>query len=181
MLLALRSSKCRELRFPGMPERIWPHLPSLVGCVLALVLVTAFPAPGAEIQTDDFSIALPPEWVQPQPVQTVNGARLAFFRNPKDNTAVTITVVPNAAPAGEVARQVVAHMRAGGINAGDPVERDGVYRSSYTRDGNRGISYFCSNGSAFSVTTILGPGLDSGKRLLGRLRPAVPGLFPATY
>lgn len=158
--------------------KLCPHLSA---CVIVLALAVAFPAFGAEIRTDDFSIDLPPEWVQPQPVQTVNGAKLAFFRNQKDNTAVTLTVVPNAVSAGEVARQVVAHMRAGGINAGDPVEKDGVYQTSYTQDSERGISYFCSNGKAFSVTTILGPGLDSGKRLLRRLKPADPGLFPTVY
>lgn len=147
-----------------------------LACVLGLAL--AVPALAEEVKTDAFSIDLPAAWKQPQPVQSMNGATIAIFQNTKDKSAVTITVVANPMPAKDAAAQTITGMRKGGINATDPVEKDGIYETTYSQGQGKGVSYFASNGKVFTVTTILGPTLDTGKELLKGLKPADPALFP---
>lgn len=147
-----------------------------LACVLGLAL--AVPALAEEVKTDAFSIDLPAAWKQPQPVQSMNGATIAIFQNTKDKSAVTITVVANPMPAKDAAAQTITGMRKGGINATDPVEKDGIYETTYSQGQGKGVSYFASNGKVFTVTTILGPTLDTGKELLKGLKSADPALFP---
>ena len=148
----------------------------LFACVLGAAL--AVPALAQEVKSDTFSIDLPADWKQPQPVQNMNGSTMAIFQNTKDGSAVTITVVANPMAAKDVAAQTIAGMKAGGINASDPVEKDGVYETTYAQGPGTGVSYFASNGKVFAVTTILGPTINTGKELLKNLKPADPALFP---
>lgn len=148
----------------------------LFACILGAIL--AVPALAQEVKTDAFSIDLPAGWKQPQPVQSMNGSTIAIFQNARDGSAVTITVVANPMPAKDVAAQTVAGMKAGGINASDPVEKDGVYETTYAQGPGKGVSYFASNGKVFAVTTLLGPTTETGRELLKRLKPADPALFP---
>ena len=144
----------------------------------ALALALAVPASAADVKTKYFSLALPDDWTQPQPAQSANGALMAIFQNKKDGSAVTITVVSNAMSAKDVAQQTIANMKAGGMNPSEPVEKDGLYESTFTQGPGKGISYFGSNGKEFAVTTVIGASTEGGKALLKGLKPTDPKLFP---
>lgn len=148
-----------------------------VACVLGLTL--AVPALAQEVKTSAFSIDLPAAWKQPQPIQSMNGATVAIFQNAEDGSVVTITVVASPLAAKDVAAQTIASLKSGGINASDPVEKDGIYETTYNQAQGKGISYFASNGKMFTVTTILSPAtIDTGKALLKGLKPVDASLFP---
>ncbi len=144
----------------------------------ALALVLAVPAAAADVKTKYFSLALPDDWTQPQPPQSANGAMMAIFQNKKDGSAVTITVVSNGMSAKDAAQQTIANMKTGGMNPSDPVEKDGIYESTFTRGPGKGVSYFGSNGKEFAVTTVIGATTETGKTLLKGLKPTDPKLFP---
>ncbi|MBS6829856.1 MAG: hypothetical protein KH208_08310 [Desulfovibrio sp.] len=148
----------------------------VAAAVLAVALVA--PAQAAEVKTKYFSIDLPADWTQPQPVQEGNGALMALFVSGKDGSAVTITVVANGMSAKDAATQTVANMKNGGMSPSDPVEKNGLYESSFSQGQGKGMSWFGSNGKEFAVTTVLGSSLDSGKALLKGLKPVDAKLFP---
>ncbi len=146
----------------------------------AVVLAASLPVPAqaAEVKTKYFSIDLPADWTQPQPVQEAQGSLVALFANSKDGSAVTITVVANPMSAKDVAAQTVANMKSGGMSPSDPVEKDGLYETSFSQGPGKGMSWFGSNGKEFAVTTVLGSSLDSGRALLKGLKPVDASLFP---
>ena len=146
---------------------------SLLVATAVLAVALAAPAQAAEVKTKYFSIDLPADWTQPQPVQEGNGALMALFVSGKDGSAVTITVVAN-----DAATQTVANMKNGGMSPSDPVEKNGLYESSFSQGQGKGMSWFGSNGKEFAVTTVLGSSLDSGKALLKGLKPVDAKLFP---
>lgn len=148
----------------------------VAAAVLAVALVA--PAQAAEVKTKYFSIDLPADWTQPQPVQEGNGALMAIFQSKKDGSAVTVTVVANPMSAKDVATQTAANMKQGGVTVSDPVEKDGVYECTFSQGQGKGVSYFASNGKEFSVTTVLGPNTDTGTELLKKFKPADAKLFP---
>lgn len=151
---------------------------SKIFLTVALAVAFAVPAWAAEVKTQYFSLALPEGWTQPQPVQNANGTSLAIFQNKKDGSAVTITVVSNGMSAKDAATQTIANMKAGGLKATDPVEKNGIYESSFSQGQGKGVSYFGSNGKEFAVTTIIGPNTETGKALLKNLKPTDSKLFP---
>ncbi len=91
---------------------------------------------------------------------------------------MTITVVANPMSAKDVAAQTVANMKSGGMSPSDPVEKDGLYETSFSQGPGKGMSWFGSNGKEFAVTTVLGSSLDSGRALLKGLKPVDASLFP---
>ncbi len=143
-----------------------------------LVASLAAPAQAEEVKTKYFSIDLPADWVMPQPVQEAGGAQIAVFGNNKDGSAVTITVMVNPLSAKDAAEQTVANLRNGGMKPSDPVEKDGLYTSSFKQGPATGESWFGANGKEFAVTTIIGNSVDSGKALLKLLKPVDAKLFP---
>lgn len=151
---------------------------SLTLAAVALAASLAVPAQAAEVKTKYFSIDLPADWTQPQPVQEAQGSLVALFANSKDGSAVTITVVANPMSAKDVAAQTVANMKSGGMSPSDPVEKDGLYETSFSQGPGKGMSWFGSNGKEFAVTTVLGSSLDSGRALLKGLKPVDASLFP---
>lgn len=151
---------------------------SLTLAAVALAASLAVPAQAAEVKTKYFSIDLPADWIQPQPVQEAQGSLVALFANSKDGSAVTITVVANPMSAKDVAAQTVANMKSGGMSPSDPVEKDGLYETSFSQGPGKGMSWFGSNGKEFAVTTVLGSSLDSGRALLKGLKPVDASLFP---
>lgn len=151
---------------------------SLTLAAVALAASLAVPAQAAEVKTKYFSIDLPADWIQPQPVQEAQGSLVALFANSKDGSAVTITVVANPMSAKDAAAQTVANMKSGGMSPSDPVEKDGLYETSFSQGPGKGMSWFGSNGKEFAVTTVLGSSLDSGRALLKGLKPVDASLFP---
>lgn len=151
---------------------------SLTLAAVALAASLAVPAQAAEVKTKYFSIDLPADWTQPQPVQEAQGSLVALFANSKDGSAVTITVVTNSMSAKDAAAQTVANMKSGGMSPSDPVEKDGLYETSFSQGPGKGMSWFGSNGKEFAVTTVLGSSLDSGRALLKGLKPVDASLFP---
>lgn len=151
---------------------------SLTLAAVALAASLAVPAQAAEVKTKYFSIDLPADWTQPQPVQEAQGSLVALFANSKDGSAVTITVVANSMSAKDAAAQTVANMKSGGMSPSDPVEKDGLYETSFSQGPGKGMSWFGSNGKEFAVTTVLGSSLDSGRALLKGLKPVDASLFP---
>ncbi|WP_297829263.1 hypothetical protein [uncultured Desulfovibrio sp.] len=151
---------------------------SLTLAAVVLAASLAVPAQAAEVKTKYFSIDLPADWTQPQPVQEAQGSLVALFANSKDGSAVTITVVANPMSAKDVAAQTVANMKSGGMSPSDPVEKDGLYETSFSQGPGKGMSWFGSNGKEFAVTTVLGSSLDSGRALLKGLKPVDASLFP---
>lgn len=151
---------------------------SLILAAVALAASLAVPAQAAEVKTKYFSIDLPADWTQPQPVQEAQGSLVALFANSKDGSAVTITVVANSMSAKDAAAQTVANMKSGGMSPSDPVEKDGLYETSFSQGPGKGMSWFGSNGKEFAVTTVLGSSLDSGRALLKGLKPVDASLFP---
>lgn len=71
---------------------------SLLVAAAVLAVALAAPAQAAEVKTKYFSIDLPADWTQPQPVQEGNGALMALFVSGKDGSAVTIMWWPTACP-----------------------------------------------------------------------------------
>ena len=69
-------------------------------------------------------------------------------------------------------------MKNGGMSPSDPVEKNGLYESSFSQGAGKGMSWFGSNGKEFAVTTVLGSSLDSAKALLKGLKPVDAKLFP---
>ncbi len=151
---------------------------SVVFAAAILVAALASPAQAEEVKTKYFSIDLPANWVMPQPVQEGGGAQIAIFGNNSDGSAVTITVVGTDLSAKDAAEQTVGNMRSGGLKPSDPVEKNGMYTSSFKQGPATGESWFGSNGKEFAVTTIIGNSLDSGKALLKLLKPVDAKLFP---
>ncbi|WP_300908306.1 hypothetical protein [uncultured Desulfovibrio sp.] len=151
---------------------------SLTLAAVVLAASLAVPAQAAEVKTKYFSIDLPADWTQPQPVQEAQGSLVALFANSKDGSAVTITVVANSMSAKDAAAQTVANMKSGGMSPSDPVEKDGLYETSFSQGPGKGMSWFGSNGKEFAVTTVLGSSLDSGRALLKGLKPVDASLFP---
>ncbi len=151
---------------------------SLTLAAVVLAASLAVPAQAAEVKTKYFSIDLPADWTQPQPVQEAQGSLVALFANSKDGSAVTITVVANPMSAKDAAAQTVANMKSGGMSPSDPVEKDGLYETSFSQGPGKGMSWFGSNGKEFAVTTVLGSSLDSGRALLKGLKPVDASLFP---
>ncbi len=151
---------------------------SLALAAVVLAASLAAPAQAVEVKTKYFSIDLPADWTQPQPVQEAQGALMALFVNTKDGTAVTVTVVANSMSAKDAATQTVANMKSGGMSPSDPVEKDGLYVSSFSQGQGKGMSWFGSNGKEFAVTTVLGSSLDNGEALLKGLKPVDAKLFP---
>ncbi len=151
---------------------------SLTLAAVVLAASLAVPAQAAEVKTKYFSIDLPADWTQPQPVQEAQGSLVALFANSKDGSAVTITVVANPMSAKDVAAPTVANRKSGGMSPSDPVEKDGLYETSFSQGPGKGMSWFGSNGKEFAVTTVLGSSLDSGRALLKGLKPVDASLFP---
>ena len=106
---------------------------SLTLAAVVLAASLAVPAQAAEVKTKYFSIDLPADWTQPQPVQEAQGSLVALFANSKDGSAVTITVVANSMSAKDAAAQTVANMKSGGMSPSDPVEKDGLYETSFSQ------------------------------------------------
>ncbi len=144
-----------------------------------VTLALSVPAFAEQVTTKYFTLDLPEGWTQPQPAQEGDGALMAIFQSKKDGSAVTVTVLANPLPAKDVATQTVANMKQGGVNASDPVEKDGVYMSTFSQGQGKGVSYFASNGKEFSVTTVIGPNTDTGMELLKKIKPTDAKLFPA--
>ncbi len=155
---------------------------SLTLAAVVLAASLAVPAQAAEVKTKYFSIDLPADWTQPQPVQEAQGSLVALFANSKDGSAVTITDIEKQIKypmsAKDVAAQTVANMKSGGMSPSDPVEKDGLYETSFSQGPGKGMSWFGSNGKEFAVTTVLGSSLDSGRALLKGLKPVDASLFP---
>lgn len=143
-----------------------------------VTLAVAMPALAAEVSTKYFTLPLSDGWTQPQPAQEAQGTVMAVLQNQKDGTAITLTVVANPMAAKDVAAQTVANMKQGGLKASDPVEKDGIYETSFEQGPGKGVSYFGSNGKEFAVTTIIGATTDTGKELLKNLQPKDAKLFP---
>ena len=143
-----------------------------------VTLALSVPAFAEKVTTKYFTLDLPEGWTQPQPAQEGDGTLMAIFQSKKDGSAVTVTVLTNPMPAKDVAAQTVANMKQGGVNASDPVEKDGAYMSTFSQGQGKGVSYFASNGKEFSVTTVLGPNTDTGAELLKKFKPADAKLFP---
>lgn len=103
---------------------------------------------------------------------------MALFANAKDGSAVTITVVNNGMSAKDLAAQTVANMKKGGLSPSEPVEKDGLYVTTFTQGKGKGMAWFGANGKEFAVTMIVGSSLDNGKALLKGLKPVDAKLFP---
>lgn len=151
---------------------------SLFVAAVALTAALAAPAQAAEVKTKYFSLEMPADWTQPQPVQDADNAQMALFANAKDGSAVTITVVNNGMSAKDLAAQTVANMKKGGLSPSEPVEKDGLYVTTFTQGKGKGMAWFGANGKEFAVTMIVGSSLDNGKALLKGLKPVDAKLFP---
>lgn len=141
-----------------------------------LVLAQPIPVVAQEVSTKYFSITLPEGWSMPRPVAEMDGTVFVLFINQQDGSAVTITVTPGTLSAGEVAAQTVAALKTQqGVESSAPVEKDGLYMTSFTKSGIKGESWYGSNGREFAVTTIMS---DTGRTLLRELKPVDAALFP---
>ena len=144
---------------------------------LAFMLFVSMSAPvqAAEVKTSYFTLELPGDWIQPQATQEVNGMVSVVFANKKDGTAVSINVMPSSMSAAEISKETTSNMKKGGINVGDPVEKDGMSEVSFNQAGGVGMMWF---GKECAVTSIIGKTLDSGKELIKLVKPVDAKLFP---
>lgn len=155
---------------------------SLMSMALVSVLLCASLALAQEVKTEYFTLDLPSEWKQPQPVQKANGVLSLTIQSKKDGTAVNITVTPVSLPASELAAQTLANMKKGGFTVSEPKAVGDVYMGEFSKGPAKGISYFSSNGKKGSVISILGTTHETGKELLSKnFKPTDPKLFPSTF
>ncbi|MBQ9405810.1 MAG: hypothetical protein IJU37_03605 [Desulfovibrio sp.] len=143
---------------------------------LVLVLTMTGSALAQEITTPYFALSLPADWFMPKPVVEQDNVVFALFVNKKDSSVVTITVSPGTLSAREVAVMTTATLKnQQGIESSEPVEKDGLYMTTFSKSGIRGISWYGSNGSHYAVTTVMS---EQGPTLLRALKPVDSRLFP---
>lgn len=155
-------------------------LPALVW--LMGVVFCAGTALAEEIKTDFFTLTLADGWVQPQPVQSVNGATMVMVQNTTSGTVVTVTVTPAPLPAKDLASQTTANMTSAGFTVSEVRAAGDSCVAEFSQGQARGVSYFSSNGQKGSVVTIMGISTDSGREMLQKhFKAKDAALFPAAF
>lgn len=141
---------------------------------------------GTEVKTEFFEIKIPGGWMMPQAVRDMpNGAVAAVFALENRQVAVAITAMEAEMDAKTIAEQTAANMRKGGMDATEPVEKDGFYvvemQPKAKKDPNAvGMAIFGSNGKECTVTTITGTDVQKANELLGALKPLKGAKFPTS-
>lgn len=158
--------------------RILSGKAALASMLVMLMAVLAAPAQAAEVKNAYFTLELPDGWVQPQPAQEVNGSVVVVVAKQKSGTAVSISVMAAPMSAKDIATQTMANMKTGGMQVGEPKEKDGLYEATFSKGAAKGISWFGANGKVCAVTTVIGKSVDDAKVLLKGLKPVDAALFP---
>lgn len=148
---------------------------AVLACLISLAF--AVTARAEDVSCAYFTLSLPEGWVQVQPLQEENGAVVGAFYNTQDSSGVSIAIFPQALSPRDMAGQIAAGMRGDGLEAGEPVEKNGFYEVSFQDEQSKGIAFFGSSQRAFAMTTLFGSS-ETGKEFLKGLKPKVDGLFP---
>lgn len=160
-----------------MKKLLMPALACLMG-----IIFCAGAALAEEIKTDFFTLTLADGWVQPQPVQSANGATMVMVQNTTNGTVVTITVTPASLSARELASRTTANMTSAGFTVAGVRDAGDSCVADFSQGQVRGVSYFSSNGQRGSVVTIMGIGTDRGREMLQKhFKAGDDALFPASF
>lgn len=156
---------------------------AVCGSSLLTILLLAVAVCAQEVKTNYFTLDLPADWMPLDWMSFKAKPRSGHpaFINMKDKTSVSITTGPATVPIKDMATKAVNWWKKLGM---DNVVEKQVGEScvvEFTKGELRGVQYFTSNGEDFSMVSITGKTLDSGREFLQKqLKPVDPKLFPAS-
>lgn len=156
---------------------------AVCGGSLLTILLLAVAVCAQEVKTNHFTLGLPADWMPldwMSPKVKPRSGHAAFI-NMKDKTNVSIATGPATVPIKDMVTKAVNWWKKLGM---DNVAEKQVGEScvvEFTKGELRGVQYFTSNGENFSMVSIIGETLDTGKEFLQKqLKPVDPKLFPAS-
>ena len=156
---------------------------AVCGGSLLTILLLAVVVCAQEVKTSYFTLDLPADWMPldwMSPKVKPRSGHPAFI-NMKDKTSVSITAGPATVPIKDMVTKAVSWWKKLGM---DNITEKQVGEScvvEFTKGELRGVQYVTSNGEDFSMVSIIGKTLDTGKELLQkRFKPVDPKLFPAS-
>ncbi|WP_299392139.1 hypothetical protein [uncultured Desulfovibrio sp.] len=150
-------------------------------------LLCASVSPAAEkVGTRYFTFIIPDGWKhQYRPAWRNKGILAVLAHHISEENAVSVAILPDSRPAGELAAQTLDTMKTAGFTTTEPRAEGTIYISEISLGPFRGACYTGSNGKVGSVITILGPSPDKAKKLLREnFKPCEPdaaGLFPSSF
>ena len=155
---------------------------AVCGGVLA-VLLLAVGVRAEEVKTEFFMLDLPSGWVVTQRLTAEEQCRVAVRNNDeKAVVAIAVSRVPGNASLDDLLSPISKRLEAGGLAVGEAKTSGNTRMAEFSRAGKRGYLYVTTNGTHFSVISILGETDKPGKTLMQEnFKPVDPKLFPASY
>lgn len=132
---------------------------------------------GQKVSCDYFELTIPKGWSMPVPIKKMPEGVSALFGIMKGDLAVTLNVMKIDVSAKEMAEQTLANMRKGGLTAGEPTEKDGIWYADITGKA-KGLACFGAADGLASACVIVGTEPQRANELLSAIQSSHKGLFP---